>query len=452
MGFKPIFEEERHFFLKQTGIELPTECWRNSSKIFLDCTQNKPLIQFKVENGKINITKDNRNGFKNKDKIQSLAEQKKWTTLIAKYSNHLDEMYEEAIQNTVNFLNSHREYFYLVSFSGGKDSLVLYKVWEEALSRINFEPNWLVNFANTSNDTADTYKYVKKTIPKDKLNTLNPEIGFYNWLKDVKNYFLPNTRVRNCCSTYKEGQINKAYDNDRLTVNVIGVRKYESTKRADYEMVMDYEWRKEHFNNSNVPKAWINFSPIINMKDEEIWLLILKKGWDFNRMYRLGFHRIGCLICPYQQDYVDLLIQEYYPKAWERWITILHKNYDITCVSQNLKWTFDEWSSGRWKRALSKEYYIIGNKPTKERVKELSELKGISEEMAEKYFQKVCSCGKKCSPTEIAMFYKTQGRFEGKEDNRTVLCQKCLCELMGWEKDKYRQMATDYRDDGCQLF
>lgn len=70
MGFKPIFEEERQFFLKQTGIELPTECWRNSSKIFLDCTQNKPLIQFKVENGKINITKDNRNGFKDKDKIQ----------------------------------------------------------------------------------------------------------------------------------------------------------------------------------------------------------------------------------------------------------------------------------------------------------------------------------------------------------------------------------------------
>lgn len=73
MGFKPIFEEERQFFLKQTGVDLPSECWRNSSKIFLDCTQNKPLIQFKVENGKINITKDNRNGFKNKDKIQFLT-------------------------------------------------------------------------------------------------------------------------------------------------------------------------------------------------------------------------------------------------------------------------------------------------------------------------------------------------------------------------------------------
>lgn len=452
MGFKPIFEEERQFFLKQTGIELPTDCWRNTSKIYLDFTQDKPFIQFKVENNKINITKDNRNGYKDKNKIKSLAPQKKLTDLIAEYSNNIEKMFEKAVQNTVDFLNSHREYFYLISFSGGKDSLVLYKVWEEALTRIDFEPDWIVNFANTSNDTADTYRYVKNTIPQNKLNTLNPEVGFYNWIKDVKKYFLPNTRVRNCCSTYKEGQINKAYDNDRPTVNTIGVRKYESTKRADYEMIMDYDWRKKHFDNSNSPKAWINFSPIIDMKDEEIWLLILKKGWDFNRMYRLGFHRIGCLICPYQQDYVDLLIQEYYPKAWERWLNILEINYKVANIKQNLKWTFDEWSSGRWKRALSKEYYIIGNKPTKERVKELAELKGISEEMAAKYFQKVCSCGKKCSPTEIAMFYKTQGRFEGREDNRTVLCKKCLSEKIGITKKEYFEMANEFQNDGCQLF
>ena len=72
MGFKPIFEEERQFFLKQTGIELPTDCWRNTSKIYLDFTQDKPFIQFKVENNKINITKDNRNGYKDKNKIKFL--------------------------------------------------------------------------------------------------------------------------------------------------------------------------------------------------------------------------------------------------------------------------------------------------------------------------------------------------------------------------------------------
>lgn len=452
MGFKPIFEDERQFFLEKTGIELPTDCWRNGSKIYLDFTQEKPIIQFKVENNKINITKDNRNGYKDKKEIKPLPRQKKIKVLIDENGSRIEKIFENAVQNTVDFVNTHREHFYLISFSGGKDSLVIYKVWEEALKRLDFEPEWIVNFANTSNDTADTYKFIKRIIPADKLNILNPGIGFYVWLKDIKKYFLPNTRVRNCCSTYKEGQINKAYDNNRPTVNMIGVRRYESAKRACYEMVMDYEWRKSHFNNSNIPKRWINFSPIIDMKDEEVWLLILKKQWNFNRMYKLGFHRIGCLICPYQQDYVDLLIQKYYPKAWERWIGILKKNYEATCVKKTLKWSFDEWASGRWKRALSKEYYIINSKLTKEHIKELAELKGISEEMAEKYFQKNCSCGKKCSPTEIAMFYKTQGRFEGQEDNRAVLCKKCLCEKMGWSIKEYFKMTRDFQDSGCNLF
>lgn len=452
MGFKPIFEEERQFFLNQTGIELPTDCWRNSSKIYLDFTQDKPVIQFKVSDSKIHITKDNRSERKVSGATHTHTRQKKIAELIDEYSTHIEQIFEKAIQNTVDFVKNHREHFYLISFSGGKDSLVIYKVWCEALKKLDFEPEWIVNFANTSNDTADTYRYVKNIIPSERLNTLNPEIGFYTWIKDIKNYFLPSTRVRNCCSTYKEGQISKAYDNDRPTVDVIGVRKFESTKRAKYEMVMDYDWCKEHFNNTNLPKRWINFSPIIDMTDEEIWLLILKKEWEFNRMYRLGFHRIGCLICPYQQDYVDLLIQEWYPKSWERWLQILRKNYDTTYVEKNLKWTFDEWSSGKWKRALSKEYFIIENKPTEQRVKELADLKGISENMARKYFQKSCSCGKKCSPTEIAMFYKMTGRFENEEDDRIVLCKKCLCKELGITGDKYKQMAVEFRDGGCNLF
>lgn len=132
MGFKPIFEEERQFFLKQTGIELPTDCWRNSSKIYLDFTQDKPLIQFKVSNNQIHIIKDNRNGYKVKNKINPLGKQKKISELIDEYSIHIEQIFERAVQNTIDFVNSHREHFYLISFSGGKDSLVLYKVWCEA--------------------------------------------------------------------------------------------------------------------------------------------------------------------------------------------------------------------------------------------------------------------------------------------------------------------------------
>lgn len=58
MGFKPIFEEERLFSKQKTNINLPTECWRKGSKIYLDFTQEKSLIEFKVENKEIKITKN----------------------------------------------------------------------------------------------------------------------------------------------------------------------------------------------------------------------------------------------------------------------------------------------------------------------------------------------------------------------------------------------------------
>lgn len=455
-GFKPIFKEEHEFFKISSGIDLPKECWRNSSKIYLDFTQPKPLLEFKVIEGRIVITKDRSSGYKDKNKIHFLPKQKSLQTLIDENKVRLEEIYSRSVQNTVKMIKENPTHFWIIGYSTGKDSTLIYKVWQDALKEIKLqgikEPEWIINFANTSNDTADTYKEIKK-LPQDKLNILNPKIGFYNWLVDIKGYFLPSTRVRNCCSTYKEGQINKAYDNDRDTIMVTGVRSKESTKRANYEMIMDYNWRKAHFDNNNVPKKWITFAPLCDeWADEDVWLFILMRDIEFNRMYRLGFHRVGCLICPFQQDYVDLLIKYYYPKAWERWIGILEKNYNVTCVEKNLKWSLNEWQNGRWKRALSKEYYLITNNPTKERVKELAKLKGISEDMAEKYFKKVCICGKKMNPTELAMFYKIQGRFEGLKDNRPVLCKKCLCKEMNINTKEYEKMATDFRDSGCTLF
>lgn len=457
MGFKPIFEEERNFLQDKLRVELPTDCWRNSSKIYLDFTQPKPYLEFKVEDGQIRIAKDNRNGYKDKSQIKQLPIQKKLTALIEDNRVRLTDMYEKAVFDTVNMIKENPNYLYVVSHSGGKDSTLVYNVWTDSLDILKqkniSEPEWVINFANTSNDTADTYRFVKR-LPSDKLNILNPQIGFYNWITDVKKGFIPSIRVRNCCSTYKEGQINKVYDHERDTIMITGVRAKESTKRAGYKMVMDYKWRKNHFGASNLPPKWTTFAPLCDdWADEDVWLYILMNNIEFNRMYRLGFHRVGCLICPFQQDYIDLLIEYYYPKAWRRWLDILEKNYDVTYVKDNLKWSLDEWQHGKWKQALSKEYFIIGSKPTKERVQKLAEIKGISEDMAKKYFQKVCICGKKISsPTEIAMFYKLKGRLENQDDNRPVLCKKCLCQELDLTGKQYDKMAREFREDGCNLF
>lgn len=449
MGFKPIFEEERQFLIKQGMSNLPKECWRKSSKIYLDFTCPKPIYEFKVDNGQLNIVKDNSNE-------SQISKQKSISQLIFDNKSQLLRKFNNSIEVTIEMICKHPNHLWVINHSGGKDSTLIYYIWTKVLKELESrkipEPEWVISFENTSNDTADTYKFIKQ-LPSDKLHILNPDIGFYQWLSDVKKYYTPSTRVRNCCSTYKEGQIHKVYDHNKDTIMVLGVRAQESTKRANYEIVMDYEWRKEHFGKSNHPKKWINFAPIcIEWSDEDVWLFLLMNDIPFNNMYRKGFHRVGCLICPFQQDYIDLLTQYYYPKAWERWLNILSKSYETMHAKNNLKWSLDEWQTGKWKQALSKEYYITNNKPTPPRIKELAELKGISPEMAAKYFQKTCSCGKKCNPTEVAMFYKTQGRFENCEDNRVVLCKKCLCEKMNWTSKHYYELANEFKELGCNLF
>ena len=82
----------------------------------------------------------------------------------------------------------------------------------------------------------------------------------------------------------------------------------------------------------------------------------------------------------------------------------------------------------------------------------MKEQKGISEEMAVKYFKKECSCGKKLNPTEIAMFLKLTGRYENQEDNRQYLCKKCLSEFLGITTKEYKEKAIEFTQGGCELF
>lgn len=72
--------------------------------------------------------------------------------------------------------------------------------------------------------------------------------------------------------------------------------------------------------------------------------------------------------------------------------------------------------------------------------------------MAEKYWDKKCLCGKKLNPDEIAMFYKIFGRYENQEDNRQLLCKKCLCEKLNITTKEYSEKVMEFRKQGCNLF
>ena len=198
---------------------------------------------------------------------------------------------------------------------------------------------------------------------------------------------------------------------------------------------------------------WIRFAPVVDWKDEDVWLFLLMNNIPYNRQYDLGFNRCGCLICPYQSDYIDLLTEKHYPTLWKRWVEILTTGYQINRQANRLKYSLEEYLNGKWKTGVSKEYELIMKLPTQQRIKELSELKGISENMARKFFNKTCKCGKKLNPTELAMFYKTYGRYENVEnDSRELLCKKCFCEESNMTAKEYSELTVKYSEEGCNLF
>ena len=367
----------------------------------------------------------------------------------------LEAKVKQSIQMTKEYTLKNLDKKIFVSISGGKDSDVMKHIVDIAFNElreegINVDYN-LIAF-NTSNDTAETYKHLKQHHKMTKENIISPEVGFYQWIVDKKNYFTPTRFVRNCCSTYKEGQLTKIMDKKEETLTFLGMRSPESVKRKDYDFDLN-EAQKKIGKKPNVPENWLRFLQIVKWTDAEVWLYILNRKMKYNDMYNKGFNRIGCFICPYQSDVVELLIKNHYPKQWKRWVDILAKGYEIYGVERRLKWDLLEWcEGGRWKSATSKESELTTKKATPERVKELAELKGISEEMAVKYFKKECSCGKKLNPTEIAMFLKLTGRYENQEDNRQYLCKKCLSEFLGITTKEYKEKAIEFIQGGCELF
>lgn len=449
---KPIFTEEKKFIENALNIKLPNYCWRSGSFIHLNSDLKEYIVRFKVEDGDVKLIKNKIISINEDDVTIQFNKGQQQTLKIQtweqEYQNHKDEIEErerESLDKTKLYLTEHKDYEIRLGDSGGKDSLLTKHISLRVFKELNID-DYVVDFFNTTNETAETYKMIKQHNPKDKLIIQNPDMGWYKWLRDVKNYYIPSVMSRTCCDKYKHGRLSEIMDKNKKYVMLLGMRKYESSKRASYDWDLNEAMKDKHTVNDN----WKRFLPIVNWTDEEVWLYILHNKLDFNPMYEKGFNRVGCMICPYQSDYIDLLIRKYYPKQWSRWEEMLEKNYEDYGVAKRLKWTIEEWKNGKWKQGTSKEQELITKKPTLERIKEISEIKGISEELAEKYFKRECGvCNKKLNADEIAMNLKVYGR---NIDVLKMECKKCFCDSNNIQGKEYVNMVREFRDGDCNLF
>jgi phosphoadenosine phosphosulfate reductase len=221
----------------------------------------------------------------------------------------------------------------VVSFSGGKDSVVVSHLVRKALNNQSI----LHIFGDTTLEQPNTYDFLTEF----KKN--NPMTPFFEERNDDSNFFEmcekigPPSRVKSwCCSVFKTGPMGTTLSAMNMKIlTFYGVRRHESVSRSKYERVTQ----------SPKLKQQIVASPVVDWLDIDIWLYMFTEKLPINFAYRQGFSRVGCWCCPNNSELSDKFAKIYYPNEYDKWHDFL-----VDFAKQIGKPDAEEYiETGKWK-------------------------------------------------------------------------------------------------------
>lgn len=380
------------------------------------------ILRIKVDED-MNITSKDYGDLPSKELIS-------WEELYAIQEVRINELEKESIETTKELLNDFKDSKAYICHSGGKDSTVLMNIVRKVDNKIP------ILFNNTTNESADTYKLIKNI---ENRRMLHPKISFIDYCKQEN--FVPSRLKRSCCGVYKHNLTLDNLEHDKKYLLFMGIRNSESNNRSQYQTIHNFDY---------YPKGWTSGLSIRKWTELDIWLYILGNKIEFNEIYKKGYSRCGCIICPYRSNFEEQLTKHFFPSQLSRFKTV-QENYFF----EHQRWiglncTLDEFmNKGAWKGGLYRE------QPTPEVVREFAKHKGIAESVAEKYFEKKCSeCDKPVRQADtLAMNLKYLGRNTSK-----VYCKKhlkeYLSELTGekFTDEKWNTTVQEFKATGCDLF
>jgi phosphoadenosine phosphosulfate reductase len=346
----------------------------------------------------------------------------KWKDTVIRNINIITEREKESVSLIQECFQKYNEYEPHILTSGGKDSSVemylVRKVKQDTHSYAN----------NTTLDCADTYLHLK-TI--ENLDIINPKEGFYQWRERMN--FIPTRFARACCDIFKEGAMMDYLDTSKKMVFFLGMRNEESSNRSNY---LDY------WDNQKWSKEWKGCLPIRKWTELEIWLYIMYNNIPINEKYKKGYSRVGCAIaCPYYTKSTWVLDDYWYPSMRKRWVDILVKDFKENNKAIIMNCTENEyiscWNGGTFRA-----------EPTEGVILEFAQNNNLNLEIAEKYFNHICTCNKKVKQKEVlAMNMKFFGR-----NTNQFLCKKCLMKNLDINKEQWIEQVNKFKQQGCELF
>lgn len=162
---------------------------------------------------------------------------------------------------------------YYVAFSGGKDSIVMERLFK--LAGVEYAA-W---YNNVTIDPPELVRFIKQKYPEVRWN--NPKMHLVEMMAESKTCGPPTRLLRWCCEIYKEqGGLGK--------FRAIGVRAEESPRRKA-------TWT---FLSSDRRTSDPILCPIIYWTDADVWQFIRANEMDYCSLYDEGFKRLGCVGCP----------------------------------------------------------------------------------------------------------------------------------------------------------
>jgi len=232
---------------------------------------------------------------------------------------------EMMIEESIEFLRKNEPpEGYFVGFSGGKDSIVTERLCRMAgVKHRSF-------YSITGIDPPETTVFIKREYPS--VIRLKPPMSFW---EGILKKSPPLRRQRWCCDVLKKQPANpkviKRLVGDPLRNRVMGIRAEESNKRASRPRID--KW-----------KGIITFKPIFYWKEWHIWEFIDLYDLKYPCLYDEGFHRIGCIVCPYIVG-PGVAAQKRIQRAKDRWPNTFNKFEKVV----------SEWFMARWKNSTRKQ-------------------------------------------------------------------------------------------------
>lgn len=234
--------------------------------------------------------------------------------VVAANVQHLRTLGKNAM-NSVKGIANQKPYKDLpvhVSFSGGKDSLVVLDLARSALRNRDIE----AFFLNTGIEFPETVDFVHEYCRDNGIRLIEKKASAGFW-DNVETFGPPAKDFRWCCKICKLAPANEVMEQCLETAPVCltidGKRKYESFSRA---RIATSE------KNPFVP-GQLNIFPIRDWRAIEVWLYIYWRGLQYNPLYDMGFERVGCYLCPAALSAEYERLGDLHPELYERWNSFL---------------------------------------------------------------------------------------------------------------------------------